>query len=426
MHPIAEKYILSPPEERIAVSVKRQGTIEPVTTYEDMLLDGRIRDKSNLELGLPRWAVRFEDTPQGLEAIGLGKKAMDRAALEYVIAKNMERHHYTQGQLAMMAYRMADMAQGARTDLIGEPSAGLPKVSQAEAARICGVSVRLMGNAGRIDREGTPEQIRAVETGMPLEPIVAAIIKAKEKARLLELPAPSLRLLLDNNGNPILNQIICGDAPEVLKTLPDRCVDTIITSHPYFGLRDYGMERQIGLEETPELYIQALVKVLHESRRVLADDGTLWTVIADSYAGSGRGPTGHNGIGNQTERQGFDSPRGDKLFWLKPKDLIGIPFMLAFALRADGWYWRDIIIWHKPDPMPESVTDRKYNLALAGLEMLTNVVVVLVPVGLGHQHLDVLPDQLGCVVSEQLFGSRVDALDNAYRIDGNDRIHGRP
>jgi DNA modification methylase len=131
--------------------------------------------------------------------------------------------------------------------------------------------------------------------------------------------------------------IHCGDALEVLKTLPSESIHCCITSPPYYGLRDYGVEGQIGLEETPEQYVDNLVCVFREVRRVLRDDGTLWVNIGDSYAA------------NRT----YQVPEG-----CKPKDLIGIPWMLAFALRKDGWYLRSEIIWHKPNPMPESVKDR--------------------------------------------------------------------
>ena len=133
-----------------------------------------------------------------------------------------------------------------------------------------------------------------------------------------------------------------------------------VTSPPYFGLRDYGVDGQIGLEQTPEEYIAAMVEVFRRVRDVLADDGTLWINIADSYAGGGggnyskgtRNNSGQN-ITNVRNRTDWLSQAG-----LKPKDLIGIPWMLAFALRADGWYLRQDIIWHKPNPMPESVRDR--------------------------------------------------------------------
>jgi DNA modification methylase len=134
-----------------------------------------------------------------------------------------------------------------------------------------------------------------------------------------------------------------------------------VTSPPYFGLRDYGHEGQIGLEQTPEEYIAAMVEVFRCVRDVLADDGTLWLNIGDSYNAAGR--TGHGTrVGfkqgtNRASAEGADNCR-PSVDGLKPKDLIGIPWMLAFALRADGWYLRQDIIWHKPNPMPESVRDR--------------------------------------------------------------------
>lgn len=147
-------------------------------------------------------------------------------------------------------------------------------------------------------------------------------------------------------------KILQGDCLEVLKTLPADSVDCCVTSPPYYGLRDYGMSEQIGLEETPEEYIEKLVDVFREVKRVLKDDGTLWLNIGDSYAGNcSRVSTGRAGMGDA--RDGIYNRKGGK-----PKDLIGIPWMLAFALRSDGWYLRQDIIWSKPNPMPESVTDR--------------------------------------------------------------------
>lgn len=151
------------------------------------------------------------------------------------------------------------------------------------------------------------------------------------------------------------------DCLEGLKSLPGNCVDCCITSPPYFGLRDYGVTGQIGLEETPEDYVQRLVDVFAEVYRVLKPTGTLWVNIGDSYNGY-KGNKNSNSFGSkysgyrgQPARQ---SKFGLECKHLKPKDLIGIPWMLAFALRSDGWYLRQDIIWHKPNAMPESITAR--------------------------------------------------------------------
>lgn len=161
-------------------------------------------------------------------------------------------------------------------------------------------------------------------------------------------------------------KIMQGDCRDVLKTLPAGSINCCVTSPPYFGLRDYGHEDQIGLENTPEAFIQNLVEVFREVKRVLRDDGTLWVNVGDSYASSG-GKSGK--VNNQSStlqggkatQASAASVRGKFDYGCKPKDLIGIPWMLAFALRADGWYLRQDIIWHKPNPMPESVTDRCTN-----------------------------------------------------------------
>lgn len=196
-----------------------------------------------------------------------------------------------------------------------------------------------------------------------------------------------------------------GDCLEVLKTLSSESVNCCITSPPYWGLRDYGTgewiggdgncshkrdskqseltqtghrnldgavgdgiykdkckrcgaerkDRQIGLELTPESYVQKMVDVFREVRRVLMGDGTLWLNLGDSYSGSGKGPAGNLGGDEKhlEEKHTKIIPEG-----LKQKDLVGIPWRVAFALQADGWYLRQDIIWHKPNPMPESVTDR--------------------------------------------------------------------
>ena len=156
-----------------------------------------------------------------------------------------------------------------------------------------------------------------------------------------------------------MNKIQFGDCRETMRKWASEGIkaQTCVTSPPYYGLRDYGHDGQIGLEENPEQYIEAMVEVFRCVWDVLEDNGTLWLNIGDSYCGTGSkgdwvDPKNPNG------RNGQSVSKTQKLHGYKSKDLIGIPWMLAFALRADGWYLRQDIIWHKPNPMPESVQDR--------------------------------------------------------------------
>src|SRR5574343_372878 len=161
-------------------------------------------------------------------------------------------------------------------------------------------------------------------------------------------------------------KILNMDVIAGLKSLPEKSVHCVVTSPPYWGLRDYGVEGQIGLEKTPEEYVSKMVQVFREVRRVLRDDGTAWVNMGDNYATGGYEPHDKGAALN-----GYDCPAG----WaaasrgqgamkiagvggLKQKDLVGMPWRLAFALQADGWYLRSDIIWSKPNPMPESITDR--------------------------------------------------------------------
>lgn len=155
-------------------------------------------------------------------------------------------------------------------------------------------------------------------------------------------------------------QWMTWDALECLRTLPDESVNCVVTSPPYWGLRDYGVAGQIGLERTPEEYVARLVEVFREVRRVLRRDGTCWINMGDSYASA---PAGNFGLGMTKPADGGsyreNKPKMDYgLCGLKPKDLCGIPWRVAFALQAGGWWLRQDIIWAKPNPMPESVRDR--------------------------------------------------------------------
>ena len=154
-------------------------------------------------------------------------------------------------------------------------------------------------------------------------------------------------------------KIYQGNCIEVLKDFPDESIDCVVTSPPYWGLRDYNEEEQLGLEETPEEFVANLVKVFSEVKRVLKSSGSVWLNLGDSYAMSSmRGKNSEfKGAVNQS-KQGIVGIDKKIPIGLKPKDLVGIPFRVAFALQADGWYLRQDIIWHKPNPMPESVQDR--------------------------------------------------------------------
>ena len=150
-------------------------------------------------------------------------------------------------------------------------------------------------------------------------------------------------------------KIINGNCLERLKDLEEKSINTCITSPPYWGLRDYGESEQLGLEETPEEFVDNLVAVFREVKRVLRDDGTVWLNLGDSYAGNNSRASNNGRAGFGTEREGVFTKTGTGL---KTKDLVGIPWRVALALQQDGWYLRQDIIWHKPNPMPESVTDR--------------------------------------------------------------------
>ena len=167
-------------------------------------------------------------------------------------------------------------------------------------------------------------------------------------------------------------EILVGDCRESMRSMPAQSVQCCVTSPPYFGLRDYGHEGQIGLEETPEAFVAQLVEVFREVRRVLRDDGTVWLNLGDSYAaarggthqptetlaGGKWGKTEEGERVNRDRHDGYNPTRNAHAIGLKHKDLIGIPWRVAFALQQDGWYLRQDIIWHKPNPMPESVRDR--------------------------------------------------------------------
>ncbi len=152
--------------------------------------------------------------------------------------------------------------------------------------------------------------------------------------------------------------ILLGNCLDTLPTLPTASVQTCITSPPYFGLRDYGVDGQLGLEPTPREFVDAMVRVFREVHRVLREDGTLWLNLGDSYANDGKWGGSSGGKHAKALHGNTSIGRTKVNTGLKPKDLMGMPWRVAFALQDDGWYLRQDIIWSKPNPMPESVRDR--------------------------------------------------------------------
>lgn len=153
----------------------------------------------------------------------------------------------------------------------------------------------------------------------------------------------------------LINTIICGDCLEIMRTWPDNCIDMVVMSPPYFGLRDYGVEGQLGLEKTPEEYVNKLVIVFKEIKRILKSNGCVWLNLGDCYGSGSRKTDKPQSVANGITRDLPMLNRGKQGY---SKQLIGIPWMTAFALRADGWFLRQEIIWNKTNPLPESVRDR--------------------------------------------------------------------
>jgi len=238
-----------------------------------------------------------------------------------------------------------------RTDLVGTRARAYALADNRTAELAAWNDEALAAALAEIEND---ESLDSACTGFDPAEIEAAVSKllgdGEKDAEAEDLgPVPNL---------PENCRIIQGDVLEVLRTLPADSVHCVVTSPPYWGLRDYGIEGQIGLEKTPEEFIAKLVEIFREVRRVLHPSGTCWVNMGDCYASNqhGSGGPSEKQLSNAGSR--FYSVKFELGNGLKQKDLVGQPWALAFALRADGWYLRSDIIWHKPNPMPESVTDR--------------------------------------------------------------------
>ena len=209
--------------------------------------------------------------------------------------------------------------------------------------------------------------------------------------------------------------ILQGDALAVLMTLPSESAPACCTSPPYWGLRDYGVDGQIGLEPTPALFVQHLVEIFREVRRVLRRDGTCWINLGDSYAGSGEGGGGNRKGNEHGQHDGMVGKRPKVAGCLKPKDLIGIPWRVAFALQADGWWLRSDIIWHKPNPMPESVTDRPTKAH--------EYIFLLSKSAKYYYDAEAIAEPLGTMPNAQSRGPKDTPLERGPREAGNTGLH---
>jgi DNA modification methylase len=415
-HPLAEIFPLLEGESYAALAddIGAHGLHEPIVLYEDKILDGRNRYLASQAAGV---APRFE-TYTGSDPLG------------YVISLKLRRRHLSESQRAMVAARIATLQLGAN-----QHSEGLPI---GRASELLNVGERTVARAREVHAHGALELVQAVERGdvkvsaaadiatesperqreivaQEEDQILAAAkaIRARRAeqshaARIEKLAkiAEANRAIATDQRFPVV-RVLTGDCRDVLRTLDDESVHCVVTSPPYWGLRDYGtakweggdpqcdhssakikgradygfgdksfvqtsnisadecdcgavrIDSQIGLEPSFTDYVEAMRSVFREVWRVLRPDGTLWLNLGDCYATQVNGRSAQDTKLKGTDDRTFrDKPFSTIGHGLKPKDLVGMPWRLAFALQADGWYLRSDIIWAKPNPMPESVIDR--------------------------------------------------------------------
>jgi DNA modification methylase/ParB-like chromosome segregation protein Spo0J len=346
--------------------IERRGIQVPLcATPEGVVLCGHHRLRLALELGLRGVPVIRRD--------GLSPAAQ----VEHMVLDNVHRRHMTPSQRAALltAPRIAEalgkaLAEDARRRRIEGNRLGGASKSKSRAAlpvtsatRVRDVLGQVGGVSGRLidyAREAwahAPDRTRALVEGRSKETVSQIAQDARIEARKAAQRAKAPRRVIDMRAG-LRNRLHIGDALHVLRALPADSIHCCVTSPPYWGLRDYEADGQLGVEETPEEYVSRLVDVFREVRRVLHPSGTCWLVLGDTYAADRpmQVPSTKGGrkIGSAQGTSGpMRVPEG-----LKAKDLIGIPWRVAFALQADGWWLRTENIWHKGSVMPESVTDR--------------------------------------------------------------------
>jgi DNA modification methylase len=346
--------------------IERRGIMVPLcATPEGVVLCGHHRLRLALELGLRAVPV--------IRREGLSPAAQ----VEHMVLDNVHRRHMTPSQRAALltAPRIAEalgkaLAEDARRRRIEGNCLGGANKSKSgapwpgtSATRVRDVLGQVGGVSGRLidyAREAwshAPDRTRALVEGRSKETVSQIAQDARVQARKAAQRAKAPRSAIDMRAG-LRNRVHVGDALHVLRALPSESIHCCVTSPPYWGLRDYDAAGQIGIEETPDEYVSRVVDVFREVRRVLHPTGTLWLVLGDTYAADRPMQVPSTKGGKKNGRaQGASGPMKVPN-GLKPKDLVGIPWRVAFALQADGWWLRADNIWHKPSPMPESVTDR--------------------------------------------------------------------
>lgn len=401
-HPLADLFPLMPAEDldALASDVAANGLRQPIILLDGQILDGRNRLAACKQAGVE---PRFEDF-----------NGDEDDALAFVLSSNLHRRHLTTAQRAVLALRLLPLEQEraarrkSQAAKDGQNFAGAEGKATEVAGTRVGVSGETVRQAARL-AETAPDVLKAVDQGL-----VGTMPEALRLAAVPEARRPQvIERLRDMGGGRVSDadnavrreedeqrqqrqpeplvviapgvRLLYGvDVREGLRSLDERSVHAVVTSPPYWGLRDYdtppvtwpdGWRGHLGLEPTPRLYVEHLVEVFREVRRVLRDDGTLWLVIGDCYFGSSTSAKDHLNYGQHMETNGRWTPNGTSpnhkdAAWpaarrdpeaysrLKPKDLVGIPWRVAFALQDDGWFLRADIVWQKPSVLPDPVKDR--------------------------------------------------------------------
>ena len=344
--------------------IANHGQPNPITVEENSLriVDGYCRYRLFLKEKIPFVDVQIykykNEKEMEIHAIALNAKRrhLDSVAMARAAKKLSKLYAPSKEQIRK---KISEGTKRAKRGSRGTQGRQLRQSSIEKAALEVGVSKNSVRMVAKVDKSMDAELIKAMEDKQISIKKAYELSFLNQQERIKYLKKTVEEAQDAHKKATGMLSFVQGDARTVLKELPSKSVYTCITSPPYWGLRDYGVEGQLGLEPSPEEYVQKLVEIFREVRRTLKDEGTVWLNLGDSYCRSGQSQVAQKGIkaGKNSYSYGFQHPKayGSKL---KHKDLVGIPWMVAFALRNDGWFLRSDIIWNKPNTTPESVKDR--------------------------------------------------------------------